>query len=130
MKMNIRKEIETLLLWYIPTILITMTLGVIVTAQVKSINEYSFGLTTAAIAISYLTNHLHNIVIAIWLYILAKKLNQKYILWSLFGLLGHLFAVIIFIALKLLEDNNLDQLKESEILEDTKLKSKFFIWSK
>jgi len=71
-----------------------------------------------------LAGSVDNIVIAIWLYFLAKQLNQKNILWAIFGLVAHIFAVAVFIALYVYEKVYIDE--DDEI----KQKRKLFIWSK
>ncbi|WP_324171940.1 hypothetical protein [Sulfurimonas sp.] len=122
--MNLRKEIEKLIYWYIPAIMITYFLGTAVTAQVKQINGATPLLTWGILAISLLLNHVHSIVVAIWLYFLAKKMNQRNILWALFGLVAHIFAVALFIALYVYEETNPNE--DNNI----KVKRKLFIWSK
>jgi len=82
--MNLRKEIEKLLYWYIPTILIATFLGSFVATLVKSMNGMPLWLTSLFVGISMIINHIHNVVVAVWLYFLAKKMEQKYILWALY----------------------------------------------
>jgi len=124
--MNLRKEIEILIYWYIPAIMISYFLGTAVTAQAKQINGVTPLLSWGILITSVLLNHIHSIVVAIWLYFLAKKMNQRNILWALFGLVAHIFAVALFIALSVYEENNPNPNKEAKI----KAKRKLFIWSK
>jgi len=105
--MNLRKEIEKLIYWYIPAIMISYFLGAVVTAvttEVQKINEVTPLLTGGILVTSILVNHIHSFVVAIWLYYLAKKMNQRNILWALFGLVTHIFAVALFIALYVYEE--------------------------
>ncbi len=113
-RINLRKEIETLFLWYLPMFIIsyisTFTFGAIV----KSMNGDPVLNTSVMMALSTLTAGLDNIVIFIWLFLLTKKLNQKYILWALFGLITNYFAVIIFILLYLYENHYSNNLRKVE----------------
>jgi len=101
--MDLRKEVEKLLYWYIPTLLIATFAGYFVATLVKSMNGLPLWLTSLSVGMSIGISHVHNIVVAIWLYFLAKKMDQKYILWALFGLTSHVFAVIVFLVLHLLD---------------------------
>ena len=122
--MNLRKEIEKLIYWYVPAYIFTITIGVIFAGYAKRIEDPTLITAYIVIPAGILADRLDNIIIAIWLYYFAKKLNQKNILWALFGLVAHLFAVAIFIALYVYEITypNED--------EDIKPKRKLFIWSK
>lgn len=102
--MDLRKEVEKLLCWYIPTLLIATSVGYFVATLVKSMNGMPIWIASVFVGISMCISHIHNVVVAIWLYFLAKKMNQKYILWTLFGLTSHVFAVIIFLVLHLLDE--------------------------
>jgi len=101
--MDLRKEIEKLLYWYIPALLIATFVGYFVTILVKNMNGLPLWLTSLSVGMSMCISHIHNVVVAIWLYFLAKKMDQKYILWALFGLISHVFAVIVFLVLHLLD---------------------------
>ena len=102
--MDLRKEVEKLLYWYIPALLIATFAGYFVAILVKSMNGLPIWITSLSVGMSMCISHIHNVVVAIWLYCLAKKMNQKYILWTLFGLTSHVFAVIIFLVLHLLDE--------------------------
>ena len=102
--MNLRKEIEKLIYWYVPVYIIGYFLAYVLIVYYKAIPESAAALTAIGLAMTYFANHLPNFVIAIWLYNVAKQSNQKYILWTLFGLVAHLFAVVIFVALNVLEN--------------------------
>jgi hypothetical protein len=125
--MNLRRDIEKLIYWYVPAVIISYFLGTAVAAQVKHINGVTPLLSWGLVVTSILTKHIDNIVIAIWLYFLAKRMNQRYVLWTLFGLAAHLFAVVLFIALHIYEKANPDEVEQTET---TKPKRKLFIWSK
>ncbi len=112
--MNLRKEIEKLIYWYVPAIIVALVLGFIIAAHIKSTNDTSSMAVWTYSSINILINYLHHIVVAVWLYILSKKLDQKYILWALFGLVAHLFAVVIFIVIYVYEKSNCN--KESETI--------------
>ena len=114
--MNFRKEIERLIYWYIPSIIVSLVVGYILSVYIKSTNDSSSIAAWSYISSNILINHLHNIIVAIWLYVISKRLNQKYILWSLFGLVAHVFAVVIFLILYFYETNNRIENDESKII--------------
>ena len=122
--MNLRKEIEKLIYWYVPAYIFTITIGIILTQYAKNIEDPTWLVSYIIIPMGMIASSIDNIVIAIWLYSLAKELNQKNILWALFGLVAHIFAVILFIALYVYEKVYLDE------DEEIKQKRKLFIWSK
>jgi hypothetical protein len=101
--MNLRKEIETLMLWYIPAIIIAVSIDLVLSAYIKESSDTSSIVVWSYMGFNLLINHLHHIVIAIWLYVIAKKMNQRHILWSLFGLVAHLFAVVTYLVLYVYE---------------------------
>lgn len=101
--MNLRKEIEKLIYWYVPIYIIGYFLAYALVVYYKAIPESAVALTAIGLAMTYFANHLPNFVIAIWLYNIAKQNSQKYIIWALFGLVAHLFAAVIFIVLNVLE---------------------------
>ncbi len=102
--MNLRKEIEKLIYWYIPVYIIGYFVASVLAVYYKAIPNSESTLVAIGLIVTYFANHLPNFVIAIWLYNIAKQTNQKYILWTLFGLVAHLFAVVIFIALNIVEE--------------------------
>lgn len=112
--MDLRKEVERLIYWYVPIILVTLVLGFIIAGYIKSSNDTSSMIVWGYTSINMFINHLHHIVVAVWLYTLSKKLNQKYVLWALFGLVAHLFAAAIFIVLYVYEKNELDSRSSRE----------------
>lgn len=122
--MNLRKEIEKLIYWYIPAYIFTVTVGITLASYAKNIEDPTWIVSYLVIPMGILANSIDNIVIAIWLYSLAKQLNQKNILWALFGLVAHIFAVTLFIALYVYEKVYVNE------DEEIKQKIKLFIWSK
>lgn len=106
--MNMRKEIERLIYWYVLAVIVASAVGFILSSYIRTTNDTSSITVWSYTSINMLINNLHHIVVAIWLYVISKYLNQKYILWSLFGLIAHLFAVVIFIGLYIYEKNILD----------------------
>ena len=101
--MNLRKEIEKLIYWYMPAYIFTITVGVVLAQYAKNIEDPTWLVSYIVVPIGIIASSIDNIVIAIWLYSLAKQLNQKNVLWALFGLVAHIFAVAIFIALYVYE---------------------------
>ena len=122
--MNLRKEIEKLIYWYIPAYIFTVTIGMALATYTRNIEDPTWIVSYIIFPIGILAKSIDNIVIAIWLYSLAKQLNQKNILWALFGLIAHIFAVVLFIALYVYEKVYLNE------NEEIKQKRKLFIWSK
>jgi ABC-type methionine transport system permease subunit len=107
--MNLRKEIEKLLYWYIPIFIISSVLSSTIATYVKSFNGEPIALTSVVIMLSMFIGFLDNIVVGVWLYFIAKKYNQKYILWSLFGFVANIFGAVLFIALYIYEESNKTQ---------------------
>ena len=102
--MDLRREVEKLLYWYVPIALIVIFVTPVLSTFIKSMNGLPVWQTSLLVWIGMFTSHLHHFVAAIWLYFIAKKMNQKYILWTLFGLTSHVFAVIVFLVLHLLDE--------------------------
>jgi hypothetical protein len=112
--MNMRKEIERLIYWYVPAIIIVLVVGFTLSAYINSTKDTSSVVVWSYASINILISHLHHIIVAIWLYVISKQLNQKYILWSLFGLVAHLFAVVIFLVLYVYEKKEMDSRSSRE----------------
>ncbi|AFV98345.1 hypothetical protein [Sulfuricurvum sp. RIFCSPLOWO2_12_FULL_43_24] len=106
--MNMRKEIERLMYWYVPSIIVALLIEYILTGYIRASHDLSSIMLWSSIVINIVISHLHHIVVAIWLFIISKQLNQKNILWSLFGLVAHLFAAVIFLVLYVYEKNEMD----------------------
>jgi len=107
MNMDIRKEIETLAIWYIPVMIIMVIASGLYAGYFKEIlssGQTSIGSTLSFLAlVPALIKLADNVVIAIWLYFMAKKEGGRTLLWFLFGVVAHLFAAIIYIGLRLYE---------------------------
>ena len=101
--MNLRKEIEKLILWYLSAFILAMPIVFLLT-YIANGQTAGFIIAYVIFPINFIVEHLENLVIAFWTYQIAKQSNQKYIVWTLFGLVAHLFAVVIFIALNALEN--------------------------
>jgi ABC-type spermidine/putrescine transport system permease subunit II len=120
--MNVRKEIEKLIYWYVPVYIVGYFLASATLVFYKAIPSSEMELTALGLAMTYFTKNLPSVVIAIWIYQVAKKTNQKYILWTLFGLVAHIFAAIAFIVLNVLEGKfNISKEKLKEELVETDL---------
>ena len=120
--MNLRKEIEKLIYWYVPIYIIGHFAASASIVFYKAIPSSEAELTAIGLAITYFSKNLPSFVIAIWLYNLAKQSNQKYILWTLFGLVAHLYAAIIFIVLNVLEDKfDISKKKPKEVVVEPDL---------
>ena len=107
--MNLRKDIESLAYCYIPTVLIMSLATFFYSFEIKNLFSDINQLTSSTVVFMSIINQLiaciDNIVVAIWLFIMSKRKNEKPILWFLFGLVAHLFAALIFLALKIYEKN-------------------------
>ena len=119
--MNLRKEIEKLIFWYLIALIIAMPIGYILTLIAKG-QTAGFIIAYVVFPISFIMSHLENLVVAFWISQIAKQSNQRYILWTLFGLVAHLFAVVIFIALNIVEEKfNFSKEKYVEVPVETDL---------
>lgn len=112
--MNMRKEIERLIYWYVLAVIVASAVGFTLSSYIRTTNDTSSITVWSYTSINMLINYLHHIVVAIWLFVISKKLNQKYVLWSLFGLVAHLFAVVIFLVLYIYEKNEMDSRSSRE----------------
>jgi hypothetical protein len=93
-----RKEIETLVRWYVP-VYIGMLIAsfLILTHWTESIN------------LLWLMRYMEfgdNLVVAIWLYFQARRDSGRKWIWAFFGFVAQLFAAVIYLGLKLYEDRN------------------------
>lgn len=107
MNIDIRKEIETLAIWYIPVMIVMVIASGLYAGYFKEV--LSSGQASIGSTLSFLTlvpalfKLADNIVIAVWLYSMAKKEGGRKVLWFLFGMVAHLFAAVIYIGLRLYE---------------------------
>lgn len=107
MNMDIRKEIETLAIWYIPAVIMTGIASALYTGYFKEV--FSSNSTNIGSTLSFLTATLtliklpDNIVVGVWLYSSVGKEGGRTTLWFVFGLVAHLFAAIIYIVLRMYE---------------------------
>lgn len=112
--MNLRKEIEKLIYWYVPIILVALIFDFIIGAHIKSTNDTTSWVVWGYASANIILKYLHHFLIAIWLYLISKQLNQKYFLWALFGLVVPLFALMIFLVLYIYEKNEMDSRSSRE----------------
>jgi hypothetical protein len=107
MNMDIRKEIETLAIWYIPAVIMAGIASGLYTGYFKEV--LSSDPTSTWSTLSFLTatltliNLADNIVIGVWLYFLVEKEEGRTGLWFVFGLAAHLFAALIYVVLRVYE---------------------------
>jgi len=106
--MEIRKEIESLAIWYIPGFIVAFIASSILSGSAREIIDFGevtpateIVLTTSIISLAGLID---NAVVAIWLYIQGKKEKGRPILWFLFGLVAHFYAALIYIGLRIYEE--------------------------
>jgi hypothetical protein len=107
-----RKEIETLAIWYIPVCIAALILNVLMISTLEHsfapvVGEgapLSIGLSFSSfMRITTLIGFGDNLVVGVWLFFQAKRRDGRKALWFLFGLFAHLFAAIIYIGLTLFE---------------------------
>jgi hypothetical protein len=107
MKMNLRKEIEALAVWYVPVVIATIIASSLLTGRLNELIKYedvSVGtMMSFMAAIPSLIGLADNLVVGIWLYLIVKGEDGRSVLWFSFGLFAHLFAAIAYICLKLYE---------------------------
>ncbi|WAK04069.1 hypothetical protein [Methylobacter sp. YRD-M1] len=107
MNIDIRKEIETLAIWYIPVCIMSVIVSGLYTGYFKE--ALSIGSTASWSTIHFLLTvpaiikFADNIVVGVWLYFLVEKEGGRTGLWFVFGLAAHLFAVLIYVVLRVYE---------------------------
>jgi len=106
--MELRKEIESLALWYIPAFFVMLMVSAIFTGYFKQLIEYgsvSVGTPIALVQIlGQFISNIDNFVVGIWLYLQSKKEGGRTLLWFLFGMVAHFFAAVLYIGLKILDN--------------------------
>ena len=105
--MNLRKEIETLAMWYIPAVLFVVIATAIMTGYFQDMVRSQHASLGTWISFYSLLQGLiqlvDNLVVGIWLFLRSKSENGNRFLWLLFGLAAHLFAAVIYLALRIYE---------------------------
>lgn len=108
--MELRKEIESLAIWYIPVVVLMSIVAAAYTGFLKemlSADGLTMGTQVALITMGpKLIQFATNIVVGIWLYRLAKKEGGRQSLWLLFGLVVNLGAALIYIGLRIYEQRD------------------------
>lgn len=105
--MEIRKEIESLAIWCIPAAVVVALMSALITGYAKDI--ILDGGATPGTTLSFITalgmfiKLINNFVVGIWLYLRSKEENGRPILWLLFGVVAHYFAALMYIGLKIYE---------------------------
>ena len=124
MNMDIRKEIETLASWYIPAVIITGIATSIYTGYFKEV--FSSNATNMGSTLSFLSATLtlirlpDDIVVAVWLYSSVGKEGGRSTLWFIFGLVANLFAAIIYIVLRMYEQQAFNNRLKRELGDDSR----------
>lgn len=117
--MELRNEIESLALWYIPTYILAAIISSLISGyvvEISNIIELDPGVTMSILAlITAMLNLADNVVVGVWLFIQGKREKGKAGLWLFFGLAAHLFAALFYIGLKIYEvqkpyDKSLNQI--------------------
>ena len=106
--MEIRKEIESLALWYIPAFVIMLIFSSIYSgylSELMDMGKVKTGTSVlfASMVLQFIGN-IDNLVLGFWLFMQAKKENGRPILWFFFGIVAHFYAAIIYIGLKIYEN--------------------------
>ena len=108
--MEIRKEIETLAIWYIPALIIMAAASALYSGYAEELMRDGFesistGSKLMLLSLSgYIINSIDNVVVAIWLTVQCKKENGRALLWFLFGFVASFYAALIYIGLKIYEE--------------------------
>jgi hypothetical protein len=105
---DFRKRIESLILWFLPTFILSATAQFFVQKFLRkaidqvTIQGFEMGASiNSAMFISYGIGLLDNIVVAIWLYFQARELRYNRVLWPILGLFQVPTALIAFIGVTL-----------------------------
>lgn len=105
--MELRKEIETLAIWYIPAVAFVLIATAFLTGYAQEImrdQTASPGTLFSFLSLAQgLIHSVDNLVVGIWLFLRSSKEDGRRYLWSLFGLAAHLFAAIVYLALRIYE---------------------------
>lgn len=107
-RLNLRFEIERLVIFLVPVLIFRWFISGILPIYLKELVEK--GMATSGTSIHKLTLYINiiesadNIAVGLWIYFLAKKENNKPLIWLLFALYSPLFSVVGYIALKIYED--------------------------
>ena len=100
--MNLRKEIESFALWYIPLALLAKMLPSMVHyySKVSNPDHLKLAVITEATLLPY---HLLAFIIGFWLFFQVKKQNGRAVLWLFFGLVANLFSVLFYFLIRYFE---------------------------
>ena len=113
--MEIRKEIESLAIWYIPAFIFVSIMGALFSGYLKDMMEYGAatpGSTFAFLsAIGSFINLIDNLVVGVWLYLRGKKDGGRVILWFFFGVVANFYAALMYIGLKIYEQQKAPSIK-------------------
>lgn len=104
---ELRREIELLAIWYIPVAIATIIASGLYTSyfnELMSGQDISMGATLGFLtAVPAFINLIDNVVVGVWLFALVREQHGRYLLWLVFGVFAHLFAAVIYIALRIYE---------------------------
>lgn len=109
-KLNLRFEIERLVIILMPVLIFRWFVSGILPVYLRKIVE--MGIETPGSSIHRLTLYTNiiesvdNIAVGLWIYFLAKKENNKPLIWLFFAFYSPLFSVVAYIALKIYEDQS------------------------
>lgn len=105
--MELRKEVESLALWYIPAFVVVALASSLYSGYVKDLmelGEASPGVTLSLLsALGMFINLVDNVVVGVWLYVRGRKDGGRAILWLLFGAVAHFYAALLYLGLKIYE---------------------------
>ena len=119
--MELRKQVESLALWYIPAFIIMGLLSSVTSGLLEQLFKDGIISPSTTVpffyAIGSFVSNIDNLVVGVWLLAQSKKENSKPILWFLFGVVAHFYAAIIYIGLKIYEN----QMAYNQGLQSTSL---------
>ena len=117
--MKLRREFESLLVWYLPVLIISnaayLTLLPAIEDNLEQYPARTFGLTFyLGIALS----RLDHLAAGIWLAVFVRKEKGRFIIWCIAGLATGLWSVVAYLILrlaKLLESDSRPVESESDL---------------
>ena len=106
--MELRNDIQKLAIWYIPIAIASIIVsGWYSDIFKEAMVDGEVGISTFMNTVSYIATALHisvRLVVAIWLYYMVSKTSGNKYIWFFFGLVGNLFALVIFIGVAIYEN--------------------------
>lgn len=110
--MELRKDLETLIVWYVPIAIVTFIISGILSGYFYSITGDTVTLGTKVSFVAWanqIFSYADNLVVGIWLFNIRRRANDRPFIWAAFGLITHFFAVTIYICTLIYEQKSSHQ---------------------